>query len=431
MCCVSMQNCDMKKKFSIFLLVGILIAGCMKDTVKEHYTFYRPVYITKESLRAGIKSIQPTAIVQLGKIVVKDAILYLNEIDKGIHVIDITDPANPLNIAFIDIPGCVDLAINGNFLYADCYTDLVTLDISNPQQAVLKQFQPGVSPNRYYTNFLADTSKVIRTWVRVDTTVRKDFAGTMVDVYGPNSRVYLSFGGVMSGVQTFAATSSPGVAISGSMARFGLMNNRLYTVSNSDLKIFNAVTAANPTYVGSLSLQQGNIETIFPYRNNLFIGSQSGMFVYGTTDPDKPSKLAHFTHARSCDPVIADDGYAYVTLSGGSACGGYTNQLDVVDIHNLMNPSLIKSYTLTSPKGLSKDGNVLLICDGKNGLKIMDATKADQVMVVKQVGNFEGTDVIALQGTAVVTAKDGIYLIAYSQPANAAVVGKLLITQTK
>lgn len=47
----------------------------MKDTVKEQYTFYRPVYITKESVRAGIKTIQPTAIVQPGKIVVKDAFL--------------------------------------------------------------------------------------------------------------------------------------------------------------------------------------------------------------------------------------------------------------------------------------------------------------------------------------------------------------------
>lgn len=346
-------------------------------------------------------------------------------------MIDISDPSKPLNTAFIDIPGCVDLAINGNFLYADCYTDLVTLDISNPQQAVLKQFQPGVFPNRYYANFLADTTKVIRNWVRVDTTVRKDFAGTMADIYGPGSRVYLSYSSFISGPQSFAATSSSSVVISGSMARFGLMNNRLYTVSNTDLKVFNAVSPANPTYVGNVSLQQGNIETIFPYKNNLFIGSQSGMYIYGTADPDKPSKLTQFTHARSCDPVIVEGGYAYVTLSGGSACGGYTNQLDVVDINNLMNPGLVKSYPLTSPKGLSKDGNLLLICDGKNGVKILDATKADQVTLLKQVGNFEGTDIIAFQGMAVVTAKDGIYLIAYSQPANAAVVGKLLITQTK
>jgi len=42
-------------------------------------------------------------------------------------------------------------------------------------------------------------------------------------------------------------------------------------------------------------------------------------------------------------------------LSSGSTCGGFTNQLDVLDIKNIKVPTLVKSYPLTNPHGLSKD----------------------------------------------------------------------------
>ncbi|MES2004967.1 MAG: hypothetical protein V4450_10630 [Bacteroidota bacterium] len=415
----------------LLLAAGIaLIAftGCMKDAVKEQYTFYRPVYKTRDEVKANIRSSVPVAIQQPGKIIVKDGYVFLNEIDKGIHVINISDPANPVNTAFIEIPGCVDLAINGPYLYADCYTDLVTLDITDPKQVMVKQFLTGVFPNRYYQGFRADTSKVIREWMKVDTTIDKRFTGTLTHLLNKDSFILMYSSAALAGPQySVGAFSSAGVAIAGSMARFGLLNKRMYAVSQDALKVFNLTIPTAPTFVSTIPLQQGNIETIFPFKNNVFIGSQTGMFVYNVSDPDRPQKLSQFTHARSCDPVIADDNYAYVTLSGGSACGGFSNQLDVIDIKNISNPMLVKSYALTSPRGLSKDGNLLLICDGKTGLKILDATNANTVSVIKQVSGFEGTDVIALGGVAIVTAKDGIYFIDYSNIANASVVGKLLI----
>ena len=57
-----------------------------------------------------------------------------------------------------------------------------------------------------------------------------------------------------------------------------------------------------------------NVETIFPFKDKLFIGSQNGMFVYNINNADNPSLVGQFSHVQSCDPVIADDDYAYVTL---------------------------------------------------------------------------------------------------------------------
>lgn len=417
----------MKTKYLLLLAMPFIFFSCVKDTVKESYSFYRPVYQTKEDLKAGIKNTPAESIQRPGKIVLKGSYLFLNDIDKGIHIIDLTDPVNPQKIAFINIPGCVDLAINGNYLYADCYTDLVTLDITNPLQVSVKQFLNGVFPHRYYGGFSADTGKVIKKWVKVDTVVSGNYTSTF------RNRFYFERSGLwMSASSSFAFSSFSGTAatgIAGSTARFGLQQNRLYTVSHDDLKVFNVIKAETPAYVNKVDLVQGNIETIFPYKNNLFIGAQGGMFIYSAVNPDQPSLLGQFTHVRSCDPVVADDTHAYVTLSGGTMCGGFTNQLDVVDVRNLLSPKLVKTYPLKSPKGLSKDGNTLLICDGADGLKLFDVKDPSNVTLIKTVNGFEPHDVIAVQGYAIAVAANGIYVIDYRVPANAGIIGKIEINK--
>lgn len=415
----------MQTKYLLLLLLPFTVASCMKDTVKESYSFFRPVYQTKDQVKAGIKNEPSIAIEKPGKIVLKDHYLFLNDIDKGVHIIDITDPTTPQKISFISIPGCVDMAINGNYLYADCYTDLVTIDITNPLQVTVKQFLNGVFPHRYYGAFFADTSLVIQKWIRVDTTISYPYSSGSRNYFFESTGLFTlgSRGGFSA--SSFSGTAS--VAIAGSTARFGLQQNRMYTVSYDDLKVFNITKADAPAYVNKVNLIQGNIETIFPYKNNLFIGAQGGMFIYSASNPDQPSLLGQFTHVRSCDPVVADDTHAYVTLSGGSFCGGFSNQLDVVDIKNLFSPKLLKTYPLKSPKGLSKDGNTLLICDGTDGLKLFNVADPSNVTHIKTVSGFDPHDVIAIQGYAIAVASDGIFMIDYRQPINAEIIGKIEI----
>ncbi len=414
----------MKNYFSVLLLLSLFAFSCTKDRVDEHYTFFRPVYATKETVKNNIKSSAAELLQNPGKLVIKDHILYLNDLDKGIHVIDISDPAKLKNLAFIHIPGCIDMAVKGNYLYADCYTDLVVMDITNPLQVTVKQDLPGVFPHRFYNHFMADTAKVIQQWVRVDTVVSHRFSQTLD--YSPRRD------GLLFSASSFAMPSTgAGLGIAGSMARFALLNQRLYTVSSDDLKVFNVTREDKPSFVKSVDLQNGNIETIFPYTDKLFIGSQTGMFIYDAGNPDQPVKLGQFMHSRSCDPVIADGRYAYVTLRSGNFCGGVNNQLDVIDINQLTSPQLVKSYSLTSPAGLSKDGKLLLICDGKEGLKIMDANDPAAVNLLGRVPGIDAYDVIALNGTALVVAKDGVYTIDYTNPAQPRILDRILKTENK
>src|SRR5688500_2142195 len=113
----------------LFLLVLMLQTGCKKDTCSNihTYTYYQPVYKTAAAVRANIKSNAPRAVQNPGKIYIKGSYIFLNELNKGIHVINNANPAAPVNVAFIDLPGNVDIAVKENTLYADFYTDLVAI----------------------------------------------------------------------------------------------------------------------------------------------------------------------------------------------------------------------------------------------------------------------------------------------------------------
>ncbi|NJM16907.1 MAG: hypothetical protein HC896_17385 [Bacteroidales bacterium] len=153
----------------------------------------------------------------------------------------------------------------------------------------------------------------------------------------------------------------------GSMARFAINGNYLYTVDSRKLKIFDISEATQPTYQGEYHGGE-DVETIFPYRNTLFLGTRWGMNIIDVTNPVTPVFKSTYQHVYSCDPVVVSETTAYVTLrSEGSACWRTQNQLDIIDVSNLSDPRIIKTYQMTNPKGLGVDKNLLFVCD--QGLK--------------------------------------------------------------
>jgi hypothetical protein len=408
----------------LFIIAGFMLQGCVKDSIQKTYTYtlYRPVYKTTNEVRANIKSNSEKPVAQPGKLFIKDNFIFLNEVDKGVHVIDNSNPAAPRNVAFIDIPGNVDIAVKGNTLYADLYTDLVAIDITNPLQAKVTNVVENVFPHRYYNGyFIQDSSQIIVDWIIKDTTVTEEVGSGGLALEDRNTLAFVNFSS--NGAK---ASASPSVAMGGSMARFTIVADRLYTVGYNELKVFNISNSMKPFYITESQVGM-NIETIFPFKDRLFIGSSNGMYIYSIANPNAPDKLGQFSHVRSCDPVIADDTHAYVTLRSGTACMGFTNQLEVLDITKLMQPQLVKTYTMTNPHGLSKDGNLLFICDGKDGLKMYDAANPSGLQLLQTIGDIETFDVIAYGGLAIVVAKDGLYQYDYSNLDNVRLLSRIAI----
>lgn len=417
---------------SLIATCFILIAlqGCLKDTYTRTYTytFYEPVYKTTQEVRNNIKSNAARPVQQPGKIYIKGQYIFLNDVDKGIHVIDNSNPSQPRNIAFIDIPGNMDMAVKGNTLYADLFTDLVAIDISNPQQVVLKKIVENIFPERSYMYFRTDPAKIIVEWIRKDTTVKQKFSLGELETRRTDVLFEASFFSATAGGDAKVSSTPSPYGVGGSMARFTIAKERLYTVGNQYLDVFNITNAENPLKAARKTLGW-NIETIYPFMNKLFIGSQTGMFIYDITSADNPVPEGQFNHVRTCDPVIADNQYAYVTLRSGTTCQGFTNQLDVLNLSNLSSPALVKTYPMTHPHGLSKDENTLFICDGKDGLKIYNASSVTNLQLIKQITGIETYDVIAWNKIALVVAKDGLYQYDYSDLSNVHLLSKINITK--
>ncbi len=415
---------------SSLLFVSItmfVFQGCVKDNCTSHYTFWEPVYRTKAEARANIKNNNPREIERPGKIYVRGQYIFLNEIDRGVHIIDNSNPSSPRNIAFVDIPGNLDMAVKGNMLYADFYTDLVAIDITDPRNIAVRKFTENIFPERIWGNgFSPNPTAVIVDWIKKDTVVPVVCGGNGGIFGGPKRSDVIFFANAQTGTGGPTAAAPSPFGVGGSMARFTIVNNHMYAVSSSALNVVSISNPADPVFSNKVNIGWG-IETIYPFSNRLFIGSNVGMFVYDIANPTNPVKLSSFAHARSCDPVIADNNHAFVTLRSGNACLGFTNQLDVLDITTITNPVLKKTYPLTNPFGLSKDGNTLIVCDGRDGLKFYNATDVNNLQLLKTISGAEVYDVIAFNGWALVVSKDGLYQYDYNSLSDIRLLSKLTI----
>ena len=417
------MNKRLTVEIASFLLIGftLLFTACVKDSCKEThtYTYFVPVYKPKEEVKANIKSNASKEIESPGKIYTLGNYIFLNEVDKGIHVIDNTNPSNPVNISFIDIPGNMDMAVKGNMLYADLYGDLVTIDITDPKNVKLTKTIEGIFPERQWGNNFMGSGDIVVDWIRKDTTVTEScerqnwlFEGR-ADVF-------------FSASQANNAVSASPVGVGGSMARFTIVNDFMYTVDRHSLKCISISNAAEPVVKNTVSAGF-DIETIYPFKNTLFVGSMGGMYIFDITNPESPAAKSTFVHSRACDPVIADDKYAYVTLRAGTNCGPTANELQVIDIKNLESPSLVKSYPLSGPYGLAKDNDLLFICDGTAGLKAYNAVDVQNLQLKETISGIDTYDVIAMNNIALVVAKDGLYQYDYSDVSDIRLLSKIVL----
>jgi hypothetical protein len=391
----------------LFAAGGILLMlpGCFKDPAARIYTIYKPVYTPKSIVLASINGNAATPIDSAGKIYIKDKYIFLNELNKGIHIIDNSDPRHPKQTAFLAIPGNQDMAVKGYILYADMYGDLLAIDISDPHHVSIAGKVAGLFTMRNYVNgYPSNGEQVITGWMK------KDTAAPAADGRWP-----ITGGGCMACDFPAAFSSSAGgKGIAGSMAKMVLITNYLYTLSEQ-----HSLGAVNITEPAAPSLESTiyagfDLETIYPFGNKLFLGSAEGVYMYDISHPSLPVQAGRFSHGRACDPVVADGDFAYVTLHAGTSCGGASNELDVLNVKDPAQASLVNSYPMTKPMGLCMDGDLLFVCDGTEGVKVYNAGNPAKLALLTETGAGPAYDVIASDKRLLVVTDKGLYQYDYS-----------------
>ncbi len=400
------------------LILLSTVQSCVKDSFKStrYITLYTPVTKTLAEVRSEAKLSLPISLKNPSKIYVKGNYLLISETWKGIHVIDNTNQSAPKNIGFIKVPGNVDMATKNNALYADMNRELWTIDITDPTNPSVKNIIENVFPWYPGAQPTPLDAKIV-----VDYTVKDTLIETSGDVVKEEAQ-FMFFDATGNPMFSNAAMGPAGPAgavygTGGSMARFAALKERLFTVDGSGLSVFNIATDMKPEFVKRKQIGW-LIETIYPFKENLYIGSLNGMYIYDLVNPDDPAQLSSVTHVRSCDPVVANETHAFVTLRNGTRCWDGVNELQVYSTTSLTNPTLLKKYPMTSPHGLGLSGNLLFICDGTDGLKIYDITNVNDLKLVKHIKGINTFDVIPLNDVAIVSCESGIYQYDYKDPNN-------------
>lgn len=221
-----------------------------------------------------------------------------------------------------------------------------------------------------------------------------------------------------------AAADSAGTGKGGSLARFTIARDHLYVVSNHFLYAYGLANPAAPQKVFTSALGF-DIETIYPYDKYLFLGTRTGLYIYSIDTASAPRLMGEARHARSCDPVVANDSVAFVTLKSGANCGPATSGLYIHDIRNITSPVLKQTVALPEPVGLGLQDSVLYVSCGVEGLKVFNVARpfSPALLETKKDGTY--VDVIPYNGLLICYVQDGILLYDISDPVRPVLVKKI------
>ena len=361
------------KSFIVCCTLALFTACSTDDSSSEKVVFAVPVVKSLTAIRNSVSVSGARETSSNGKIYVADNLLFYVAKESGVHIFNNSNPALPVNIAFINLEGVHDIAVKGNYLYADNYVDLLVFDISNIASITLvRTIENAISFNpafpitaEFYDYTVSANPGEIVTGYRLENRNR------------PEGQTLLLMEDAMTGV---LASNGNGVGTGGSYARFQINRNALYTVDDYQLNVFNISDPVNSFFDKAVYMNQwfggGQFETLFLQKDFLFVGSTSGMYTVNAEDEFNPYFVSGFSHATACDPVVVFGNTAYITVRGGSSCGAIEDQVNVIDVADIANPTLLSTYLLDQPYGLGIKDDVLYVGCGDNGLKVLDASNS-------------------------------------------------------
>lgn len=412
------------KAHPLFLFVIFLFISCERDTANiddedwVNVTYVTPVYQTASAIAEQVTVEDPKEQTSLGKIITYQNYVFINEPMEGVHIVDNSDPSSPTNLSFLSVPGNLDISIIDDYLYVDMFSSLAVFDISDlsSPKFIEDYTVEDVFDYDQFWNFPVevwedtDTYVEFREYPDINEGIVTDWEVETIREKRNNDYQFYTLEDTSIG-RNFNSEDGGGVrqtSTAGSMTRFLPVDNYLYTINTNELVLFQIDSNYQPRpWIKKNTETQA--ETLFQLNDMLFIGSVNGMLIYYISDASDPDYINRIEHMRSCDPVVADSNYAYVTLRGGTNCFTDINELQVIDIQDPLELSVIARKDMFNPHGLGVHSNHLIICDGPAGVKVVDISDADDPKIVNSDPISFAYDVIIDYPSALVVGENDLY----------------------
>ena len=308
--------------------------------------------------------------------------LFVSDRVTGLHVFNIADPVEPVFQMRIPLRSNHGTAVRGDIVYTNDGGSLLAIRVTGDSYEVVKE-------------------------------IKREplfFEGSAPPIDDGGSYFACAC------VTHQASVTAPSAPAGGgsSFDTFAAIDDYLYYIDGGGLVTADISIPEDPQKLSRVYV--GDIETLYPTDQYLFIGGMRGMKILDRSDPAMPSVVGGVAHFRACDPVVVKDQIAFVTLRGGNQCGAAPDVLLCVDVADPYNPTVVGEKPMETPYGLAIDRTLLYVSSGKKGFELLDVgDPSDPVRV--QAWQDRPTRDFVWQGSLLYTLTfDGLLIFDVSNP---------------
>ncbi|MCP4111095.1 MAG: hypothetical protein GY749_37145 [Desulfobacteraceae bacterium] len=363
---------------------------------------------------------------------------YITNKDR-LQIIDIIDPSTPNIIGSLELSDAGDVAVEGTIAYvANGWSGLQIIDVSVPEKPTIISTE---NLFRYVTEiFVSDmTAYVISVNISASNLTILDISdsanpafvksvdflyhiNSAIKVFGKNA--YMAGGDSLNVIDITNSSIVGYVDTPGSASEVTVADTVAYVADGfSGLQVID-VTKLAPFPIIS------HVQTFRAYDVKVsgsiaYVAHREGLQVVNVSDPNNPSIISS-VDIPYCSGIEVSDNITYML----SHDGGF----HIVDVSDPTNPTIIgnvdrqtqmSSYGLSRPVTLS--GTTIYIADYENGLQVIDVSDPTNPIFISSVETIKHAYDVKISGTiAYVAAGDeGLQIIDVSNPANPVIISSV------
>ena len=350
----------------------------------------------------------------------------------GLRIIDVSNPAAPSLIGSCDTPGTAeDVYVTGGYAYVAVGTKgLNVVDVSDPASPTIvgERNTPGYASAVHVDGayaYVADEQSGLQIIDVADPTSPSitgshSTSGWAIDVIVAGNYAYVVDD--ENGLQIIDVSDAASPSLTGSWSPPGWSNGVYVTGAYAYLvsdrfDVIDISDPANPASVSHVSPPGGlgiHVSGSYAYAADW----QDGLWICDISDPFNPSVINFFPCYFYCQDVCLAGDYAYV-VDGDSG-------LQVLDVSNPEGPVLTGSYdTPDYASGVCVSGSYAYVADGNSGLQVINVSNPANPTLAGSC-NTPGSagEVFVSSGYAYVAdGNSGLQVINVSNPANPSLAG--------
>jgi hypothetical protein len=335
------------------------------------------------------------------KIEIQENLAVVSVDNSILFIIDISDPANPQIIndsytrEFID-----DICISGNFVYliVNYPKQFQILDISNPSNPTLT-FSTNLSSGAAvevqgnYAYIANDLGLVV---YNISDPAVPEFWG-ILNLHHLTDHIAVSGNQVLllNPIKLYSVNiSNPATPILESeytlqlSIAYGIKasGNYAYVHGSRGLEIIDMSDPSNPATEGTYRSPDFINEICLQNSNALMVEEDYGLIVVNTSDPANPELAGHYYTYNEVSKISADDNYAYLLVTQRDSLGLIIKYFEIYNLSDISNPfEESRRQVNYYANNFIVSGQYAYIADQDSGLLVLDISNASNPTVIERI----------------------------------------------